>query len=252
MRIVVRYKTFWENNLEKKWNLEWNYNDHLKYVPDFCTEQEIKQFWIADQAKFNTYDGELLLLTKFTIDEINESIIFHVGNMNFSTLRYLISKNYPFSSVGRVLGVQCMIYNPLTQKILIGKRSLDSIYCPGIYTLPGGMLEKGDLKNTPIKAFLREIIEEINLTINPSFKLLAFLQEQYDRSLIVLFTSNFNENNEKDLSKYQPIARGEEWENDLFWISIEDLQKIKSEKLMEGLSYLKDQYIRVKSILLDQ
>ena len=110
---------------------------------------------------------------------------------------------------------------------------------PSYLTLPGGIFESTDLEKSLVEACLREINEEIPISINKeSFQLIAILPEvkQLGTCLLVEVetteTSNLSDSNHK-------IIGNEEWEkNQLEWIPFSRISNLARNRLMEGLCSL--------------
>ena len=99
-----------------------------------------------------------------------------------------------------------ILYNPNTQKILIGKRNENKPF-PGFFEFPGGKLEYPE---TIFESLKRELKEELNLTIaNAHF---LFKNNSEDFILYFFFISDTFEN-----------LKDNEYET-AFWIHIKDLK----------------------------
>lgn len=77
-----------------------------------------------------------------------------------------------------------MIRDPKSNKILFLKRSLDDDFHPGVWNLPGGGVEEGEM---PGEALVREIKEEVNLIVCPESTYLNCKIETPENSLIYYY-----------------------------------------------------------------
>ncbi|MHA1455117.1 MAG: NUDIX hydrolase [Promethearchaeota archaeon] len=135
-----------------------------------------------------------------------------------------------------MLGIQCLIFSPRKDYILVGERTLDQEYYPGALTIPGGMLEKEDLTTAPKVSLMREVYEEAMLNYQKDHNLLAILTGWNDISVTFLLSvvmddsTGFNSEKMIDSDKF-------EWENDLWWLSIQKLKEYPIENILDGLIY---------------
>ncbi len=209
-------------------------------------ENELADFIRNNWLKFiktypESYDGKLLFLNSFEqeqelCEEENCHLFFNISFIRYSTLVGLQHLQKPVQFYG-VVGTQIAIFDELEQFILVGKRKFNQYYAPGLLTLPGGMLELEDAYN-PKKSLLRELEEEIEIKIkNPL--VMALISDHTKYSAIILIQATINQQFDKN---HVFIEKENEFEkNQLFWLDKNQLKKIDSAKLMEGLTYFKNQ-----------
>ena len=186
-----------------------------------------------------SYDGKLLMLNSFELEEQLDGeqqcyLFFALSFIRYSTLIGFQKLQKPLQLYG-VIGTQVAVFDETEKYILVGKRKLNQYYSPGLLTLPGGMLELGDVYN-PKSSLLRELNEEIEINIkNPV--IISLLSDHTNYSVIILIKATVN----------QPFDRNEifrEKENEfdkheLFWLERKMLGKLDTDELMEGLTYFK-------------
>lgn len=230
---MVNFQILWSGFIKLE-NVQWIGNGNGDYVlgPELEKERE----WIWDHSKTQhplMYDGNLLFLDEFIVT--NSKIDLHISGIRFSTLLVLEKFNYPIIKGFGVLGVQCAILSPDSKYILVGKRSLLSSYCPGLITLPGGMLEFFDAQAKPSISLLREINEEVTIPFQ-SVSIIALLREHNFRSVIVLMETKVPDG--FDFTPQQHLSgKGDEWEGELYWLNQSNLMQFPSDTILEGLSY---------------
>jgi len=226
----------WEGLLEIQ-KISWEHNPHKFISINPETFPKIKINWMNQKKKYpNLYDGTILLLNDLIFGEQSYFLHLKTSPINFSILNYFVQNEMVLPETYGSLGFQVIIKSLENTHLLVGKRSQLSEYKPLFWTVPGGMLEEKDIKQPFIKAVIRELSEEINLSINSdSFKLIAILPEISGNGIVLLLKIIIN--NDIDLKK--PISGNEEWEDRiLHWIPNNELTNLDPERIMEGLLYL--------------
>ncbi|MFX0077043.1 MAG: NUDIX hydrolase [Candidatus Hermodarchaeota archaeon] len=227
-------------------NIEWQGNlplENIKWGRMLCSEyllppeldEERKIYW-KDHLKENPtdYDGNLLFLERF--DYRNDELILDIGLISFSTVVFMARNKLSVDKGVGMLGIQCLIFSPCHNYILVGERPLSQPYYPGAITVPGGMLELEDIEMTPKEALLREIYEETPFQFHHSISLEAILSGWNNVSVTFLTSVTIMEDYNFDPSD---IIKGDkkEWENNLRWLPIEELKSISPNKLLDGLLF---------------
>jgi 8-oxo-dGTP pyrophosphatase MutT (NUDIX family) len=236
---MVKTKALWEGSVELN-DILVSMDRPNQYKDESLENQVIDSIWKEYQTKYPaSYNGSLVLLEDFEIDEKftcgSELLTLYLGNINFSTLVALKKTGKSLKNNFGILGTQCMILSPDGTHILVGKRRINSDYCPGKLTIPGGMIETSDVYAIN-SCILREIQEEVKISLK-NIKIKTLLKEHSNFSTIILLSADLNQKFKKD----QVFTGNDEWEdNKLFWLSLEELKQIPDEELMEGLTYLKN------------
>ena len=237
---MVNFQILWSGAILLE-NVQWRGQGTGDYclVPE--QEKEREKIWIHSKAQYpRIYDGNLLFLDKFHV--ANDIIQLFISGIRFSTLLVLEKFRSSIVKGFGVLGVQCAISSPDNNYILVGKRSLYSSYCPGLITLPGGMLGLSDAQHKPHISLLREIYEEVAISFQ-SVSITALLREHNFRSVIILMETKMSDNDM--FIPHQTIpGKGDEWEDELYWLHRSDLIHLPSETILEGLSYYITLYFR--------
>jgi 8-oxo-dGTP pyrophosphatase MutT (NUDIX family) len=197
----------------------------------------IKKYWYDHLKKFpKDYDGKLLFLQNFYFK--NEILYLDIGKISFSTVIFMASKGIRVQSGIGMLGVQCIIFSPDGNFILVGKRPKNVNYYPETMTIPGGMLETRDLSLKPNNALMREIYEEVKLPLKEEWKLISILNGWNGISVTFLLQTDLSKNYKFDPDEFI-VAEKDEWLNNLYWISTKELREYKNNQLLDGLIYLK-------------
>lgn len=115
--------------------------------------------------------------------------------------------------------VKAIIKHPTKNKYLILKRNNNASNRPGDFDIPGGKVEKGELLQD---AIVREIAEETNLKIEDLN--IIFLNSNYvkEKNRYYIFAGY------SAISKTQKISLNREEHSDFFWVTLEELKKIKT------------------------
>jgi 8-oxo-dGTP pyrophosphatase MutT (NUDIX family) len=137
-----------------------------------------------------------------------------------------------------MIGVQYLIFSPCQRYILVGKRSLTQSYYPGRSTVPGGMLELEDVYLSPKVAMLRELNEEVPISIDSTANVIAILVGWNFVSVTFLIKTMMAKN--YDFNPLDSIiSEKSEWDGDLRWISLTDLKNLANNQVLDGLLYYK-------------
>lgn len=101
-------------------------------------------------------------------------------------------------------GTQIILYNPSRRGVLMYQRdNFDHIPYPGMWALPGGMMEDGE---TPLECIVREIEEELGVSIDPST-----VQHLATRNCSFGIEHTFTAAADFDLGELQP-TEGQDWQ----------------------------------------
>lgn len=99
-------------------------------------------------------------------------------------LFYPVMRAYWFIVRPACTGAKCVIQN--NNAALLIRHS----YIPDVWALPGGRVERGE---TPSAAVVREVHEELGLTIEPLFLTTVYTEREYKKNTIHLFTARSEE-----------------------------------------------------------
>lgn len=217
--------------------ISWGLTSYPEYKLKSGIDEKRKEYW-DNHTKIhpNDYDGTLIYLYDFKFE--NDRLILDAGTIKFSTVIYMAQNKLAVDKGIGMLGMQCLIFSPKKDYILVGERALAQVYYPGALTIPGGMLEKEDLITTPKVSLMREVNEEALLDYRKDQTLLAILTGWNDVSVTFLLSVVMDDSrrfNFKDMI----VSDKFEWENDLWWLSIQKLKEYSNKHIFDGLIYYK-------------
>ncbi|UCE13352.1 MAG: NUDIX hydrolase [Candidatus Heimdallarchaeota archaeon] len=222
---------FWRFNASKPFQLSPSFEERRLYV------------WKSMQMQYpHLYDGELLVLSHFYFE--NSKLILITRSIRFSQVLVHLKDGLKVSEHGS-LGFQAIITNPPSHSLLlVGERSHESEYKPGFLTIPGGIFESDDARNSLTNACVRELDEEINVPLNiNSFYLIAMLPEANQLGTCLLIEVETTEEHARTVMPNLKVTGNEEWEeNQLEWLSFSQICDLKKNRLMEGLSFLRAKF----------
>lgn len=241
----MEIQAIWEGQLPLEnivWDKQLNYEFRLPRELDSQRDANWNQFLKANPK---AYDGKLLFLRNFEFK--GDNLALKVGYVRFSTIVFMEEKKLTVEGGSGVLGVQCLIFSPCNHYILVGERLLSEPYCPGLTTVPGGMLELTDLENKPSVALMREVHEEVFLPLQPKVTLRSIFSDRSHVSAGFLISSTLDDSYKFD--SHQCIqGEGDEWEDNLRWISVEQILELPDDTLYDGLIYFKSKLMENKWI----
>ena len=231
-------------NTESLWEGKVGFDDLLISLNPYCQinnldTSKVESVWSNYKERYpSSYNGNLVVLDSFECEEKFECgcelLTLYTSHIDYSSFITMIETKAPIQNYG-ILGTQCAIFSPDKKHILVGRRSKKQYYSPGLLTVPGGMVEQNDLQSPSNLRFLREIKEEVKISIK-NVKISTLLREHKHYSSILFLTAELDQS----FDETELFRGNSEWEgNKLFWLPIEELQKIPDDELMEGLTYLK-------------
>ena len=203
-------------------------------------EEEQKIHWKQMLKQYpHLYDGDLLLVKDCKITKEQISLI--LSPTKFSLVTFYYEKKIPFQDSLGSLGFQCVVLDKNRTAFLIGERAHTSDYQPGWFTVPGGIFEKEDVEGRIQEACLRELTEEVKVKVKEeTLKLRAIIREQNDMGVILFTEIETNMIVPKERTYRTKIRGNEEWEkNELKWVRFDEIPLLPSNRLMEGLEFLK-------------
>ena len=241
----MNLRAIWEGRLPLE-RIQWGKKELSEYkLPRKLDLRRIINWEQHLQENKNDYDGKLLFLEQFYNSK--GDLILNTGLIRFSTVIFMAKNTLSVNKGIGMLGVQCLIFSPCTNYVLVGERPRSQFYYPGITTIPGGMLESEDLKIEPKLAFMREINEETPFEFQSNANLNAVLLGWNNISVTFLTSISIKKN--KDFNPLEIIpADKNEWENNLRWLSIQELKNYPPEKLLDGLTYYQ---VRTSEIIIN-
>ena len=234
---MVNTKVIWEGSINSNEIFISNF-DKIEFSASIINQSI---FWDHHLKKYpNSYDGSLLLVKDIKLEEKLHGgliIFFDIGIVKYSTLIAMKESKIHFNNNFGIIGTQCLIFSPCEQYILVGERAFDQYYASGLLTVPGGIIEQSDIEKNCSIALFRELNEEVELKYkNP--KIIALLKDHTDYSYLILIKVILDQNFDPS-DKFQ--GKDNEWENNkLYWIHLSDLKNINPQRLMEGLTYLRE------------
>jgi len=227
-------KIIWEGFLDLNL-ISWGLTNYPEYKLKSDLDVKRIEYWETHTKKYPTdYDGTLIYLHDFKFE--NGRLILHVGTIKFSTVIFMARNKIPVDRGIGMLGIQCLIFSPNKDYILVGERALTQEYYPGALTIPGGMLEKKDLTTSPKVSLMREVYEEALLNYQKDQNLVAVLTGWNDISVTFLLSVVMDDSIRFD-SKRMIYSDKIEWENDLWWLSIQNLKEYPIENMLDGMIY---------------
>lgn len=206
-------------------------------------QNQINSIWEDYKREYpESYNGTLVNLEAIEHEEELENrqchLFFRISYMNYATLIGLMKLEMPIQHYG-ALGTQIAIFDKSEQYILVGRRKLDQFYAPGLLTVPGGVLEKEDVFN-PKVLLLRELQEEVPIKVKEP-KVIALLAEHTNYSTIIFMKAIIDQSFSKD--EIFTETENEFHKHELYWLKTDILKEMRSEELMEGLTFIKDHLI---------
>lgn len=97
-------------------------------------------------------------------------------------------------------------------------------------------MECEDLTHNPSEALIRELKEEVSIPLQPKYYLKAILGG-WDNVSVTFLISGVIANHQKfDPEQTYPSERYE-WEKNLRWLSLTELEKMPSNNFLDGLTY---------------
>jgi len=227
-------KIIWEGFLDLNL-ISWGLTNYPEYKLKSDLDVKRIEYWETHTKKYPTdYDGTLIYLHDFKFE--NGRLILHVGTIKFSTVIFMARNKIPVDRGIGMLGIQCLIFSPNKDYILVGERALTHEYYPGALTIPGGMLEKKDLTTSPKISLMREVYEEALLNYQKDQNLVAVLTGWNNISVTFLLSVVMDDSTIFD-SKRMIDSDKIEWENDLWWLSIQNLKEYPIENMLDGMIY---------------
>jgi len=162
--------------------------------------------------------------------------------IRFSTITFMEKNKIRVKKGIGVLGTQYLIFSPMEKYILVGERALNQSYFPGATTVPGGILEIEDLNKPPTQALIRELNEEVSLPFQKVMYLNAILEGW--NGISVTFLIKIITHNSYNFSSYESLpADKDEWNKDLTWMSITELENETKIQFLDGLIYFQSKVI---------
>ncbi len=212
----------------------WHFNpDHsirLSHELEGCVES------VWNETKLQrpqVYDGRLLVLEQMREDR-NE-LALDMTDISFSRILTLSHYQLGLEGLG-VLGIQAIILSGDRRHVLVGQRATDSMYCPGHWSTPGGMLEVSDAAESFDRGCMREILEEAEVDLSPTRYVVALTKELHGRlgSVLIILATTISE-----VSLDEPVTGNEEWvSRELRWSHIDDVARIPPDRSLEGIQFL--------------
>lgn len=210
-------------------------------------EKLVDEVWTTHLSSYPTdYNGQLLFLQGF---QHSTTVSLELGSVSYATLLTMGSEELSFPQGTGILGCQFLVFSPCGGYLLVGRRKAEQSYCPGLLTVPGGMLEESDSKIQPKEAFLREFFEEVDVPTHHSSVCVALLEEHNKRSIIALISVMAD----GEVNNFDPkqvlVGKDNEWSRDqLWWLKISNLNSLPSEELMEGLSFCQSELLSKRTL----
>ena len=227
-------KIYWNGSIPCR-NVQWILENE-QIVLDAFFEEQREKIWREIQSEHpDSYDGDILVLKDFNV--ANNQMVLNMNLIKFSrilTLEKLGEYLRPYGTIG----MQMIVLSPDRRHILFGQRVSTSMYCPGYYSCPGGMLELVDAKGTFEEACLREFHEEVEIDISNELTLHAITSEINGTvGAVFLLSGTAKMNPDVGLR----IKGNEEWEeNHLTWHSIRDLDRFDYSNSLESIIFAKE------------
>ncbi|MFW9972050.1 MAG: NUDIX hydrolase [Candidatus Odinarchaeota archaeon] len=234
----------WEGELKLDF-IKWNKKKNNEFRLTSKYDSNIQTSWTQHiKENPNDYDGSLIFLDHFHFD--NNLLYLDTSYIKFSTVMFMLKNNIRVENGIGVLGCQYLVFSPKKQYVLIGERSPSQSYFPGAITIPGGILEIDDLNKPPKKAFMRELNEEVNLPFKEELFLNAVLEGWNGTSVTFLISTIIHESYNFNPKK-SVLAEEDEWKDNLFWISTEELKRISNKHFLDGLIYYQSKLLENSS-----
>jgi len=234
METEINLQILWEGELNLD-HIRWNNNKFQEFKLTAPLHKKIQNHWENHIKSYpDDYDGSLLFLNDFHFK--NTELFLDTSYMKFSTATYMTKNKVSVEKGIGVLGVQYLVFSPNKHYIIMGKRTLNESYYPGATTIPGGILEIGDLNRSPKEALMREAYEEIGIPLEENACLTAILTGWNGISVTFLISVNLKKTYEFDPDESIKTEQNE-WYGSLKWFPITDLLKLNKDEILDGLTY---------------
>ncbi len=221
----------WRGNIRCE-KIDWILDDK-EITLDDALEARRDDIWKSVVSDYpDTYDGNLLSLQHYNTD--SDSMTLYMNTIKFSRILTLERLKVHLKPYGAI-GMQLIVLSPDKDRILIGQRSKDAMYCPLFYSVPGGMLEIEDTKSSFRDACLREFNEETQLSLSKDIHLVGIASE-INGTVGVVFLLCGTARDPVDVG--MPVQGNEEWENRILrWYSVRELSQFTFSNSLEGVVY---------------
>jgi len=200
-------------------------------------EKMREDIWRKTVHKYpNSYDGSILVLD--AISSNDQELILHTKEIKFSRILVLEKVGKGLGQYG-TMGLQVAVFSNNRQYLLYGERSHTEMYCPGLYSLPGGMLEVKDAKQSFDLACMRELKEEVSIEVREERHLIGIVKDLHSSVGVTLIVEG--------IAKKRPQAKeqvqgNEEWREEiLMWHDIDSLASLRRHQVLSGLFFLKEE-----------
>ncbi len=234
MKSMEHINILWAGELPLD-NIRWNQIRPQEFQLSSKHDSKIRTCWdkhVKENPK--DYNGTLIFLDDL---HFKSNLLFlDTSYMKFSTATYMVKNEIRVKKGIGLLGTQYLVFSPNKQYFLVGERALSQSYFPGATTIPGGILEISDLDKSPNEALIRELNEEVNLSIKIETSLSAIIEGWNGTSVTFLISTTIRDSVNFNPDETIP-AEQDEWKNGLRWLSHEELKQIPSNQLLDGLIY---------------
>ncbi|MBS3793950.1 MAG: NUDIX domain-containing protein [Candidatus Thorarchaeota archaeon] len=218
-------------------NIEFEHS-HERILLSHKLEEIREHIWEETVQQYpNSYDGDILVLEG--VSSKNERMILHTKEIKFSRVLVLERIGQKLGEYGTV-GLQMAVFSENHQYILYGERAHTEMYCPGLYSLPGGMLEVSDTEGSFDHACMREFLEEVSIDIHEGRHLIGIVKDLHSAVGITLIV--------KGEAKTKPqagrqIQGNKEWKDEtLKWYDVDSLASLGKHQVLSGLLFLKKEF----------
>lgn len=200
-------------------------------------EKMREDIWRKTVQKYpDVYDGDILVLDAIATEK--QKLMLHTKEIKFSRVLVLEKVGKGLGQYG-TMGLQVAVFSNNRQYLLYGERSHTEMYCPGLYSLPGGMLEVKDAKQSFDSACMRELKEEVSIEVRGERHLIGIVKDLHSSVGITLIVEGVAR---KKPQAGEQVHGNEEWrEKMLMWHDIDSLASLGESEVLSGLLFLKEE-----------
>lgn len=206
-------------------------------------EEHREEIWNNTLIKYpETYDGKVLILDRF--ESMKDIMMFELSFIRFSRTLTLVKTGQHAPGLG-VLGFQAIIFSPDMNHVLAGIRTRESQYCPLFHSTPGGILEVEDTVGDFENACMREIEEEVDVTLENKKHLVAMMSKLHGTVDVVAVISGVVSNSP---NIHENVVGNEEWkDSELSWYNVDRLDNCTPDNSLQGLLFVKEERIKFRN-----
>ncbi len=229
-------QTYWKGSIPIS-RVSWIHrNDEVK-LPEWLEDRREKEWHKLKADHPNSYDGNVLVLRNY--HTTSDGLLLETCFIKFSALNILQAHEEHLRPYGTV-GMQMIVLSPDGRSILYGQRAPQLMYCPGFFSVPGGILEVKDVKGSFEDAVLREFHEEVELPSPYGLNLISITSEIHGFVGVIFIVRGVVDALD---SPHSVVSGNDEWANRvLHWHHADSLESLNENTILEGLLLSKHEW----------